>query len=171
MNDKNAYYEELNNDESSSINSIQLKQSYITDDDNDFYIEENLSSFKISSINNSNNIKISQKETSLNFISIINIANFCCMFNNCHSLISFSTISKWNTSKIRDMSYLFNGCNSLLSLPNLSEWDTSNTKDINHMFNECKSLNSLPNISNWNTSKFLNIMFFIFRMQIIIRIT
>ena len=34
-------------DESSSINSIQLKQSYITDDDNDFYIEENLSSFKI----------------------------------------------------------------------------------------------------------------------------
>ena len=45
---------------------------------------------------------------------ITDIANMSCMFNLCNSLISFSDISKWNTSNVTNMSYMFYECYSLL---------------------------------------------------------
>ena len=38
------------------------------------------------------------------------------------------------------MSDIFNGCVSLESLPDLSKWDTSKVKNMSNMFYGCKSL-------------------------------
>jgi surface protein len=43
------------------------------------------------------------------------------MFSGCGSLESLPDISKWNTSKVTDMSDMFEDCNSLISLPNMSK--------------------------------------------------
>jgi len=72
-------------------------------------------------------------------------------FSICPSLISLPDISKWNTSKVKYMSFMFFECSSLLSLPDISKWDTNNVKYMDSMFKECSSLCSLPDISKWNT--------------------
>ena len=62
------------------------------------------------------------------------------MFNKCCSLISLPDLSRWNTSKLIDMSFMFNDCISLIFLPDLSN---PNIIDINFIFSEGNSLNSL----------------------------
>jgi surface protein len=61
-------------------------------------------------------------------------------------------ISKWDTSKVLDLSYMFYNCYSLKSLPDISKWDTGKVKSIDCFCYECKSLSSLPDISKWNLS-------------------
>ena len=47
------------------------------------------------------------------------------------------------------MSEMFRECSSLISLPDISKWDISKLNDITKIFYECKSLISMPNISNF----------------------
>ena len=75
------------------------------------------------------------------------------LFYNCSSLISLPDISKWNTSKVKDMNGLFYNCSSLISLPDISQWKTNNVINMKEMFYYCSSLSLLPDISQWNTSK------------------
>ena len=56
------------------------------------------------------------------------------MFQECKKLISFPDISKWNTSKVIDMSNMLNSCKSLISLPDISKWNTSDIKIMRFMF-------------------------------------
>ena len=48
------------------------------------------------------------------------------MFSECSSLSSLPDISKWDTSKVINMSNIFSGCISLSSLPDISKWNTNN---------------------------------------------
>ena len=71
------------------------------------------------------------------------------MFIRCESLKTLD-ISKWDTSKVTDMSYMFNGC-KLLEYLNLSGWNISNVISMSEMFHGCESLKKL-NISGWDIS-------------------
>ena len=93
-------------------------------------------------------------------IKLKNIDKIRCMnnmFSNCKSLLSVSTVSKWNnTNNITNLSKMFFDCESLTTLPDISNWNTCNVTDMSHIFFNCKSLKSLPDISKWNTSKVTN---------------
>ena len=79
--------------------------------------------------------------------------NLDSMFLDCHSLVSISGISEWNTKKIKNMNSLFHVCHSLEYLPDISKWDTSNVKTMKSIFDQCISLKELPDISKWNINK------------------
>ena len=59
--------------------------------------------------------------------------------------------SRFDTSKMTDMSYMFSGCKELTSL-DLSSFDTSQVTDMNQMFDNCPGLKSLD-LSSFDTSK------------------
>ena len=99
--------------------------------------------------NNKANLNISYSQ-----IYTINMRN---LFSFCYSLKSLPDISKWNTSKVNNISHLFSNCKSLKSLPDISKWDTSNVKDMRKMFYNCISIITLPDISKWKTSNTDNI--------------
>ena len=71
-------------------------------------------------------------------------------------------ISKWDTSKVVDMSYMFLKCSKIESLPNISKWNTINLKIMTGMFALCSSLSSLPDISKWNADNVINMSFMFF---------
>ena len=71
------------------------------------------------------------------------------MFSYCTSLANIDFFS-FNTFLVNDMSYMFYNCKSLVNLKNISRFDTSRVTNITHMFDGCTSLVSL-NISNFNT--------------------
>lgn len=73
----------------------------------------------------------------------------CSMFRYCASLINLD-VSKWNVSKVTNMSWMFFGCSSLVAL-DVSYWDTSNVESACLMFRNCSSLTALD-LSNWNIS-------------------
>ena len=50
-----------------------------------------------------------------------------------HHYLSLPDISKWNTSKVTNMSDMFYKCSSLLSLPDISKWNTSNVTNMNNI--------------------------------------
>ena len=75
------------------------------------------------------------------------------MLYKCNSLKSLPDISKWDISKVTNMSCIFNECNSLISLPDISKWNISNVRNMNGMFCKCKSLKSLPDFYMLNKYK------------------
>ena len=60
-------------------------------------------------------------------------------------------ISKWNISKVTNISFMFERCISLAKLPDISKWDTTNVKDMGWIFTGCNALVSLPDISKWHS--------------------
>ena len=86
---------------------------------------------------------------------ISKIKNLSQMFYKCEELISLD-ITKWDTSKIINMSFLFSNCSSLKSLPDISKWNINNVVDMSYIFENCSSLKSIPDISKWNTSNISN---------------
>lgn len=64
-------------------------------------------------------------------------------------LFSF-TISDWNVSNVKDMSYMFQGSQSLQEL-NLEKWNTSNVTTMSSMFANATFLQKLS-ISQWDVS-------------------
>ena len=64
-----------------------------------------------------------------------------CMFQGCMGLTTLN-VSKWNTSKVTDMSYMFNVCKTLASL-DVTNFDTSNVTDMSYMFNGCTRLTTI----------------------------
>ena len=63
------------------------------------------------------------------------------MFSNCSSLISLD-LSSFNTTKVTDMGLMFYGCSSLTSL-DLSSFNILNVTDMGFMFQGCISINNL----------------------------
>ena len=86
------------------------------------------------------------------------IKNMSHMFHECLSLKSLPDISKWDASNVMYMDFMFALCISLISLPDISKWDTSNVIDMDYMFYECNSLISFPDILKWNSSKIYDIV-------------
>ena len=80
------------------------------------------------------------------------------IFNGCVSLESLPDLSKWDTSKVKNMSNMFYGCKSLKSLPEITEWDISNVDNMNNIFYDCNSLEYFPYNKILNTSKVNNII-------------
>ena len=72
------------------------------------------------------------------------------MAYGCESLIDFPDISKWDISKVKDISGIFFNCLNLNKLPDISVWNTIEVRDIKNIFNGYKSLISIPDISKWN---------------------
>ena len=58
-------------------------------------------------------------------------------------------ISKWDVSKVRDMSYMLYECE--LFDCDLSNWDVSNVKNMDFMFTRCYEFDC--DLSKWNVSK------------------
>ena len=63
-------------------------------------------------------------------------------------------LSKYDTSKVTNMSIMFEDCSGLTSL-DLSSFDTSNLIYMTYMFSNCSNLTSLD-LSNFDTSKVTN---------------
>ena len=80
------------------------------------------------------------------------------MFYQLDNIISFD-FSKFDTSKVTDMSWMFASCSSFTTL-DLSNFNTSLVKTFYYMFYNCHSLISL-NINNFNlkSSKTISYMF------------
>ena len=70
-----------------------------------------------------------------------------------NQITSFN-LSKYDTSKITDMSNMFNECNSLTSL-DVSNFDTSKVTNMDNMFYFCSGLTSLD-VSSFDTSNVTN---------------
>ncbi|NME69785.1 BspA family leucine-rich repeat surface protein [Flammeovirga aprica] len=63
--------------------------------------------------------------------------------------ISFNgDLSKWDVSKVKNMSYMFEGATSFNG--DLSSWDVSSVTRMDYMFKEATSFNG--NLSTWNVS-------------------
>ena len=95
---------------------------------------------------------------SLKLVGIKDLIDLSHMFEN-SSLLSFDDFSKWNTSKVLDMSYMFSNCQYLTNLPDISKWNVSKVINLKFMFNSCKSLTQLPDISKWNISSVINLSY------------
>jgi len=78
------------------------------------------------------------------------VKNMSFMFFECSSLINMPDISKWDMHKVTDISYMFSGCSSLSYLPDISKWNINNIKKIKCLFEGCLSLSSFPDISKWD---------------------
>ena len=78
------------------------------------------------------------------------------LFGNCLKLKKID-LSKFNTSKVNDMSYMFNKYNQLKELIiNPKTFISKETKNMARMFDECTSLKKI-NLSSFNTEKVVNI--------------
>ena len=74
----------------------------------------------------------------------------------CEKLKEFPDISKWDISKVKNISGLFCYCTNLIKIPDISIWNTNEVEEMDNIFSECKSLISLPDISKWNLKNVKN---------------
>ena len=77
------------------------------------------------------------------------------MFCQCKSLSEINGISSFNTENVTDMFSMFFGCSSLIKL-DLGKFDTSRVKKMSFMFCQCKSLSEIKGISSFNTENVTN---------------
>ena len=78
------------------------------------------------------------------------VTNMSSMFSGCNKLTNLN-LSSFDTSQVTDMSYMFRICEKLTSL-NLSSFDTSQVTDMERMFENCIRLTSLD-LGIFNTSQ------------------
>ena len=76
------------------------------------------------------------------------------MFYKINHLVSISFSEKFNTEKIKSMSYFFSLCSSLKNI-NVFNFETSNVVDMSYMFSGCPLISNL-NISNFITKNVVN---------------
>lgn len=67
-------------------------------------------------------------------------------------------VSKWDTSKVTDMSDMFLYCYKLTSL-DISNWDTSKVTDMSRMFCECRVLTNITGVIDLTSIKNYDRMF------------
>ena len=72
-------------------------------------------------------------------------------FADCVNLLTAVNITKWNTSKVVDMSYMFSGCSKLTTVP---EFDCSAVRNVDGMFYSCSKLTTVPNMNCYNLRTF-----------------
>lgn len=80
------------------------------------------------------------------------------MFGDCASLTKLD-LSKWDTSKVIDMSGIFSGCSNLSSL-NVSTWNTSKVTSMDSMFFDCKNLTTIKGIIDMSSCTNYKDMFY-----------
>ena len=73
------------------------------------------------------------------------------MFETCTNLVEIKGVEKWNTSKVKDISYMFVGCRNLQNV-NVSKFNTSKITNMDYTFKECNKLSGEITISNINTN-------------------
>lgn len=78
------------------------------------------------------------------------VSDMSYMFDSGMKLTSLD-LSIFDTSNVTTLSHMFLACYELRTL-DLSMWDTSNLTNIGYMFTQCNVLTDL-NLYNWNTSK------------------
>lgn len=69
-----------------------------------------------------------------------------------HSLLESLDLSKWDISKVTDISAMFSNCTALSSIVGISNWDLSNATNFNSMFSKCTSL-EYPPITTFGNAK------------------
>ena len=80
-------------------------------------------------------------------------------FNNENNYIEKLSISNFDTSNTKNLSYMFFGCKSLKNL-NIDNFITNKTRDMTAMFYECSSLNNLNIKFNVEYETNLSFMFY-----------
>ena len=67
-------------------------------------------------------------------------------------------ISRWNVSKVKDMSYMFHNCVNFNC--NISNWNVSKVENMRGIFDNCENFNQ--DISRWNIQnvKYYALMFY-----------
>ena len=80
--------------------------------------------------------------------------NCCRLFFNCDDIITID-LSKFDTSKVTDMSGMFSRCSKLTSIEFSDNFDTSKVTDMNNMFYYCSGLTELD-LSSFDTSNVIN---------------
>lgn len=80
--------------------------------------------------------------------------NLAAMFNNCTLLTRIDGLENFDISNAIYIFQMFDGCSSITNL-DLSNFDTSNVLDVRSMFSGCSALTKL-NLSNFNTSNVTN---------------
>jgi surface protein len=78
------------------------------------------------------------------------VTNMSSMFEYCDALTSLD-LSNFDTRNVTSMNFMFSDCSSLTSL-NMSSFNTSNVTHMQYMFYDCSKLTSLD-VSNFDTSK------------------
>ena len=93
------------------------------------------------------------------------------------NLKDISALSKWDTSKVTDMSYLFYGCKMLTNLQSLAKWNTSNVASMREIFGGspdpslstwpnvvpgCEGLTNLSGLEKWDTGKVTDMAYMFF---------
>ena len=72
------------------------------------------------------------------------------IFYKCKSLTELPNISKWDVSKVTNITGMFHDCEKLYKIPDISIWNTINLKEYNNIFDGCSLLSSFPDLSKWN---------------------
>lgn len=76
------------------------------------------------------------------------------MFANCTSLKELN-VTNWNTSQVKNMGSMFWKCTSLYKV-DANAWNVANVEDLSFMFYNCEQLTALD-MHSWDTSKVKNI--------------
>ena len=90
------------------------------------------------------------KSINLSKFDASKLTNLSHCFEGSESLESL-TLTSWNTSNVEYLTNCFSGCKLLKSL-GLTFWNTSKVKNMSHCFDGCASLESLS-VSDWNVSE------------------
>ena len=80
------------------------------------------------------------------------ITNMTRAFKDCNYLISTGDLSKWNVSKVEYMKAMFKSCFKLNFVGDLSNWKVSNVESMSMMFEDCYELRSVGDLSGWDIS-------------------
>lgn len=135
----------------SGLTSLDLSTwdtSNVTSMENMFFGCESLASINLSGLNMSNvktmylAFRDCKKLTNIDFPDNVVPVNLEYMFENCYSLTSLD-ISKWDKSKIKEMTYMFLNCTGLTAL-DLSNWQTYEAAiNMKAAFIGCTSLRTI----------------------------
>jgi len=87
----------------------------------------------------------------LNDIDTSNITDMRSLFLQQYNIKRIN-ISKWNVTRVKDISGMFAYCDNLISIGDLSSWDVSRVIDMSYMFYSCRKLKHVGDLSDWNIS-------------------
>ena len=82
--------------------------------------------------------------------NVSKVTNMSNMFNLCFYFDC--DLSSWDVSKVENMDFMFSGCSCLNC--DLSDWNIENVKSAQYMFYKCKEMDC--DLSNWNGKNIKN---------------